>query len=200
VGVLQFRIFEPGIEVNGQTVYSIIDGLGYFTNISRRYLSQVGIGTVVDKKLVMDKYGWYPQEAWLMAFENIARQIGDRVLFNIGRSIPRNAEFPTWTTGIESAIYAVDVAYHLNHRKNGQPLFNMRTGVMTEGIGHYGCAPVWGQNEIISICNNPYPCAFNRGILTEMALRFEPAARVIHDDNAECLKNGADSCTFHILW
>jgi hypothetical protein len=61
--VMQFRIFESGIEVNVQTVYSIIDGLGYFTDISRRYLCQVGIGTIVDKKLVLDKEGWYPQEA-----------------------------------------------------------------------------------------------------------------------------------------
>jgi hypothetical protein len=200
MSMMQFKIFEPGIEVNGQTVYSIIDGLGYFTNISRRYLSQVGIGTVADKKLVMDKEGWYSQEAWLKAFENIARQIGDRVLFNIGMSIPRNAEFPSWTTDVKSAIYAIDVAYHINHRKNGKRLFDAQTNTMTEGIGHYGCAPVAGKNEILSVCNNPYPCAFNRGILTAMAWKFEPSAEIIHDDSEECLKDGADSCTFHIFW
>ncbi|MDR3166235.1 MAG: hypothetical protein LBU13_11750 [Synergistaceae bacterium] len=197
---MQFRAFEPGIEVKGQTVYSIIDGLGYFTNISRRYLSQVGIGTVKDKKLVLDKEGWYSQEAWLKAFENIARQIGSRVLFNIGMSIPRNAEFPSLTTDVKSAIYAVDVAYHLNHRKNGKRMFDIQTNVMMEGIGHYGCDPIPGKNEIISVCNNPCPCSFNRGILTAMARKFEPSARIVHDNSKECLKYGADSCTFHILW
>jgi hypothetical protein len=195
---MQFRVIEPDIEVNGQTVNAIIDGLGYFTNISRRYLSQ--IGTAVDKKLVLDMDGWYSQAAWLEAFENIANQIGDRVLFNIGMSIPRNAEFPPWATDVRSAIYAVDVAYHLNHRKNGERLFDARTNTMREGIGHYGCEPVPGKNEIVSVCDNPYPCAFNRGILTAMARKFKPEARIVHDDTKECLKDGADSCTFHIFW
>jgi hypothetical protein len=193
-------VFEPDIEVNAPTVAAIIAGLGYFTNISRRYLSQVGIGSVVDKKLVLDMDGWYSQEAWLKAFENIAAQIGDRVLFNIGMSIPENAYFPPWVTDIWSAVRAIDVAYHLNHRKNGQPLFNVESGVMSEGIGHYGFEPVCGKNEILCINNNPYPCAFDRGIITAMAQKFETGVTVLHDDSEECRKHGADSCTYHVYW
>jgi hypothetical protein len=197
---LQFKVFEPGIEVNAPTVYAIIAGLGHFSNISRRYLSQAGIGTVVDKKLVLDMDGWYSQEAWLRAFENIANQIGDRVLYNIGRTIPRNAHFPSWTVDVVTGIKAIDVAYHLNHRKDGRALFDAGTGEMEEGIGHYGCSPVPGRNEIISVCNNPYPCAFDRGILDEMALRFALGARVVHIDTADCRKNGADSCSYLVSW
>jgi hypothetical protein len=76
----------------------------------------------------------------------------------------------------------------------------METNTMREGIGHYGCEPVPGKNEIVSVCDNPYPCAFNRGILTEMAFKFKPEAKIIHDDSQACLKNGADSCTFRIFW
>jgi hypothetical protein len=197
---VQFKVFEPDIEVNAPTVAAIIAGLGYFTNISRRYLSQVGIGSVVDKNLVLDMDGWYSQEAWLKAFENIARQIGDRVLFNIGMSIPESAHFPSWVTDIQSAVKSIDVAYHLNHRKNGQPLFDMETGIMYEGIGHYGCKPLNGKNEILCVNNNPYPCAFDRGIITAMALKFEPGAKVLHDDYRECRKQGAESCTYHVYW
>jgi hypothetical protein len=198
--ILQFKAFEPEIEVNAPTVAAIIAGLGFFTNISRRYLSQAGIGTVVDKKLVLDMDGWYSHQAWLDAFENIARQIGDRALFNIGMSIPANANFPPWATDIRSAVRSIDIAYHMNHRKNKQPLFNPETGVMLEGIGHYGCQPLRGKNQILCICNNPYPCVFDQGIITAMAQKFEPEAKVVHDDSRECRKQGADSCTYHVFW
>ena len=80
---MQFKVFEPEVEVNGPTVYSIIAGLGYFTNLSRRFFVRAGIGTVVNKELQIDMNGWYSQELYLSAFENIANTVGNRVLFSI---------------------------------------------------------------------------------------------------------------------
>jgi len=198
---MQFKVFEPNVEVNGPTVYSVITGLGYFTNLSRRYFSKVNIGTVVNKELRIDMDGWYPQEAWLEAFKNIAEQVGDKVLYNIGLSVPENARFPPWVVDIDTAIKAIDIAYHLNHRKNNKSLFNMNTGEMTEGIGHYGYErDPSGKNRIISVCRNPYPCAFDRGIITAMARKFQPNAEVTHDNSRECRSNGAESCTYIITW
>lgn len=198
---MQFKVFEPGIEVNGPTVYSIVAGLGYFTNLSRRFFSQAGIGTVVNKELHIDLKGWYPQGAWLSAFKNIADAVGDRVLFSIGRSIPENAQFPPWVVDIDSAIKSIDVAYHLNHRKNGRLLFDTAAGTMFEGIGHYGYdRPRPEERRIISVSRNPYPCAFDRGIITAMARRFEKTAVVTHDDAKECRSKGAETCTYSITW
>jgi hypothetical protein len=197
---MQFKPFEPNIEVNAPTVYSIIAGLGYFTNLSRRYFSEVGIGTVKNKELIIDMNAWYSQAAWLQAFENIAKTVGDRVLFNIGLSIPKNAPFPPWVVDIDTGVKAIDVAYHMNHRKKGIPLFDSQSGVMREGIGHYGYERVAGQNKIISVSNNPYPCAFDKGIITAMVQKFNPNAVVTHDDHKECRNQGADTCTFYITW
>lgn len=198
---MQFRVFEPDIEVNGPTVYAIAAGLGYFTNLSRRYFSQVNIGTVVNKELRIDMDGWYSQAAWLEAFEHIAATVGDRVLFNIGLSIPENAEFPPWVLDIDSAVKAIDVAYHLNHRKKGKQLFDVSTGTMFEGIGHYGYArPEAGENRIVCVNHNPYPCAFDRGIISAMAWKFQPNALVVHDDAKECRSHGAETCTYYITW
>ncbi|MCL2065976.1 MAG: hypothetical protein FWG99_00730 [Treponema sp.] len=197
---MQFKIFEPEIEVNGPTVYSIIAGLGHFTNLSRRFFSQVGIGTVINKELHVDMNGWYAQSAWLEAFEKIAKTVGDRVLFNIGLSVPANAQFPPWVVDVDSAIKAIDIAYHLNHRKNGRALFNPENGEMNEGIGHYGYERISGENKIISISHNPYPCAFDHGIITAMAHKFAPNAIIRHDDSKECRNKGADSCTYIVMW
>jgi len=198
---MQYKVFEPNIEVNGPTVYSIIAGLGYFTNLSRRYFSRVNIGTVVNKKLEIDMNGWYPQEAWLEAFKNIAEQVGDKVLYNIGLSVPESAVFPPWVVDIDTAIKAIDIAYHLNHRKDGKALFDVNTGTMYEGIGHYGYErDPSGANRIISVSRNPYPCAFDKGIITAMAHKFQPNAQVTHNDSKECRSKGADSCTYIITW
>jgi hypothetical protein len=197
---MQFKSFESGIEVNAVTVASVMTGMGHFTNISRRFLIQVGIGNIEDRKYVLDMDAWYSMDDWLKAFENIAYRIGDTALFNIGASIPKSANFPAGLNDIRAGVSAVDIAYHINHRKNGRLLYNMDTGVMLEGIGHYGSKPISGANEILCVCENPYPCAFDRGIITSMAQQFEPGAQVVHDDNKECRKKGADSCTYHVYW
>jgi hypothetical protein len=197
---MQFRVFEKDIEVNAPTVNSVVAGLGYFTNLSKRYLGREKIGKIVNKQLVLDPGEWYSQAAWLRAFENIAQQIGDKVLFNIGLSIPENAVFPPFVVDIDTAVQAIDIAYHINHRKNGRELFNMETGVMQEGIGHYGYERVPGQNKIISVSHNPYPCAFDRGIITAMARKFQPDAVVIHDDSKECRSDGKETCTYIVTW
>jgi len=197
---MQFKAFEPNIEVNGPTVYSIVTGLGYFTNLSRRFYSEVGIGTVVNKELVIDMNGWYSQAAWLAAFEKIANTVGDRVLFNIGLSVPANAKFPPWVVDVDSAIKAIDIAYHMNHRKKGVLLFDPNNGVMTEGIGHYGYERIHSENKIICKCHNPYPCAFDHGIITAMAHKFAPSAVIKHDSSKECRSRGAETCTYIITW
>ena len=45
---MQFKSFESGIEVNGQTVYSILDGMDRYKHIGEKILYNAGIGTIVD--------------------------------------------------------------------------------------------------------------------------------------------------------
>ena len=197
---MQFKAFEPGIEVNGQTVYSIVDGLGSFKSIGHETLLSVGIGSgsKADYHIGMDS--WYSQADWLQAFEKIAREIGDSTLKEIGKKIPENAQFPPWVIDIDSAIKSIDIAYHMNHRKNGTVMFDPNTGTMLEGIGHYGYERVPDKNMIVSKCNNPYPDAFDHGIITTMAKKFQLGASVLHDDSKPCRKNNAESCTYIITW
>lgn len=197
---MQFMAFENGIEVNGQTVYSVADGLGHFKHLARKYLLAQNIGSDQNGEYRIDMNGWYSQADWLKAFENIAKEIGDNTLFSIGLAIPRNAKFPDWVKTIEDAIRSIDFAYHMNHRKNGKELFDPSNGAITEGIGHYGFEKIAQKNIIVSECKNPYPCKFDQGIITAMAKRFEPMANVAHDDSKPCRKNGADSCTYIVTW
>ncbi|MCK4532555.1 hypothetical protein KAU39_02110 [bacterium] len=197
---MQFKAFEEGIEVNGTTVNAVVDGLGQYKSLAKKYLLGVGIGIEENGELKIEKKNWYSHDSWLKSFEEIAKEIGDATLQLIGMKIPENAIFPSWVKDIDTAIKSIDIAYHINHRKNGKMLFDIVTGKMEEGIGHYGYERVENRNMIISECKNPYPCAFDFGIIMAMARKFEIKANIVHDDSKPCRKNGADSCTYIITW
>ena len=79
-------------------------------------------------------------------------------------------------------------------------MFDINTKAMLEGIGHYGFEKVANEAKIVSVCENPYPCDFDRGIITAMARRLAKQALVTHDDTKPCRKLEGDSCTYVVTW
>jgi predicted hydrocarbon binding protein len=198
---MQFKEFEAGIEVSGESLGAIVDGFKKYPSIASKYLSKFGLARADGgRALAVDRTRWYSLKDWLSAYEGIAQEIGYNSLYSIGKSIPENAVFPPHITDIFGAIDSIDVAYHLNHRKNGTVMFNPENGSMLEGIGHYRASRVANDNKIVCVCENPYPCDFDRGIISAMANRFEKQARTVHDAEAPCRKKGADSCSYVIWW
>jgi hypothetical protein len=50
------------------------------------------------------------------------------------------------------------------------------------------------------IMETPYPCEFDRGLVTALAARFEPMTKTVHDNDAPCRKKGGASCTYVVTW
>lgn len=175
----QFIAFAPNVEVSGTTILSITAGMG---PTAGPILAAHGLGNVGRDK-------WYSQQAWLDSFRDIAAlPAGMSDLVSIGMQIPENAIFPSDIDSLEAALRSIDTAYHMNHR-GGE-------------IGHYQVVIVNDQ-QIDMICDNPYPCDFDYGIIYSMCRRFSPPdamAHVYHDNDAPCRKHGADSCTYHVIW
>jgi hypothetical protein len=178
----QFVGMSTTAQVNGETVYSLVDGMGTFKAKALEILAENGIK---DPKPGQ----WFPQQKWLDAFKKISEALGQNTLFSIGMKIPENAKFPPEIDNITKALQAIDVAYHMNHR-NGE-------------IGHYNFES-FGPKSAKMVCKNPFPCAFDRGIITAMAKRFKPKdsvmVTVVHDDAAPCRSKGGDSCTYNVRW
>ena len=167
--------------VNGQTVLSVLSGMGNFQSSAVQILARHGI-------INAQATGWYPQQAWLDAFREIYQTIGPRTLYQIGLSIPRSAKFPPGIDTLEKALGSIDVAYHMNHR-GGE-------------IGHY-VFQMTGPTQGTMVCRNPYPCDFDRGILDSITQRFKPngsVVRVQHDAGKPCRSRQGDSCTFMVSW
>ena len=199
---MQFKAFEPGIDVYGSSIDAIVEAFKLFPSIVMKRLVSHGIGEIKGRNEVqIQRDAWYSQASWLAAFENIAKTVGSRALFQIGQHVPKYAVFPPTVTDVHRGIASIDVAYHMNHRKAGQVMFDPATGHKIGGIGSYGYASDGPTaRKIVSVCENPYPCDFDRGILTTIATRFERNARVAHDERSPCRNNGADSCTYVVSW
>jgi len=192
----QFVALDNKVEVNGETVLSIVSGMELFKAEAMKILKQNGIDNPAPGK-------WYPQQSWLNAFKTISEKLGASTLFLIGKKIPENAQWPPFVNSIETALPSIDIAYHMNHRLGAEPLFNPQTGTMKEGIGHYGFEKT-GDFSAVMVCPNPYPCDFDRGIIESAAKKFKKAdartLKVTHDDSKPCRKKGGDSCTYIITW
>lgn len=178
----QFKTFEPGVEVNGQTILSVVEGMSNFKNRAIQILEENGISNPQEGK-------WYSQQDWLNAFKTISESIGSVTLYQIGIKIPENADWPPEIDNIDKALSSIDIAYHMNHQKGE--------------IGHYTYEKT-GDRTGTMVCNNPYPCDFDRGIIEAVAKKFKPKdsirVKVEHDNTKPCRKKGDDSCTYHIAW
>ena len=177
----QFVAYNEKVEVNGAAVVSIVEGMGTFRGLAVSILEKHGIIDPVPGS-------WHSQQAWLDAFREIALKIGDKTLYQIGRKIPENALWPPDVDSVEKGLASIDMAYHMNHR-NGP-------------IGKYGFEKT-GEGSARMVCNNPYPCEFDRGIISAVVDKFKipgTVSKVTHDDSQPCRSKGENSCTYLVTW
>lgn len=191
----QFKALNANVEVNGQTVLSIVAGMETFREIALEMLAARGISDPAVNK-------WYSQQCWLDAFRDIAENVGEYTLMEIGRKIPENADWPPFVNSIETALGSIDIAYHMNHRVDGNIMFNPDNGTMIDGIGHYSFS-MEGERRGKMLCDNPYPSDFDRGIIEAAAKRFKSKGdrvSVVLDQSGGSRKSGGDVCRYIITW
>lgn len=195
---MQYELSD--VEVHGQDILSFMDALSTASHLGEVILNDEKIGTLVDGKYVIIPDSWYLLNDKIKILKKVLSFVGPTTLKNVGKKIPENAIFPPDIDNIHKAISSINIAYHMNHRKAGQIMFDEVTGKITEGIGYYGYQAVDGENKIISVCENPNVSEYDEGILTAMARRFETSAKVELDESKPTRRNGGDSCTFIITW
>ncbi len=193
----QFAI-DPGVEVSGASIGSTLDAFQQYPSIVTKYLVQHGL--ISGKQSQIDRTAWYALDKWLVVYHAIAKDVGINSLYTIGKKVPENIQLPPQVTDIRSVFGSLNIAYHLNHRKNGELMFDPATGKMLDGIGNVTCEFANGEQKLTLKFENPYPCEFDRGLIHAFATRFEAGARVMHDNNAPCRKKGASNCTYVVSW
>ncbi|MCX5859478.1 MAG: hypothetical protein NT056_06225 [Proteobacteria bacterium] len=177
----QFQAVSPKVEVNGAAVLSVVEGMDTFKKTALDILARHGINNPKKER-------WYLQQSFLDAFREIAEKIGPVTLKRIGSKIPQTATWPPKIKTVEEALASIDVAYHINHR-GGE-------------IGRYRFEKT-GKSSGLILCDNPYPCPFDFGLIQATARSFagkDIIPMVRHDDHQPCRQKGGESCTYLISW
>jgi hypothetical protein len=192
--------FEPGLQILGQALYTLADGFGAFRSLAAQYFLAEGIGTAdKDGALKLDPMAWYSVDAELRMMKRVSQELGSLVLFNGGKKIPENAMFPP-TADIHTGLAAIDVAYHMNHGKNGRPLFDAASGRKLPGAGSLVYRPAPSGNQGVLIAHTFYPDDFVRGLILSMAHKFKPDARVEMDTSKPSISKGGETTTWLVSW
>lgn len=189
--------FEAGIEAKGAAAMVFLISGTVGKSQRETILKNNGIEQLKEE-------GWYSLESIVGAFKELGATIGEMNLFLVGKLVMEHAPFPPMD-GLESALKSIDVAYHMNHKKNGKVMFDPSTGQMTEGIGHYQLTKFDGERCTAEmICHTPYPSKFEEGLILQIVRRFKPEGalfpKVELDSLKETRRKGGETCTFKISW
>ena len=177
--MVTYEPLDSDVEVNGQTVLSVVHAFPEsLQERGKRILANHGIE---DPRMET----WYPQEAWLAAFSELSESMGESTLERIGKMIPQSAEWPPDTDTVVDGVESIDAAYHMNHR-NGE-------------IGNYAAERL-EENTIHVTCDNPYPCAFDTGILKGVVEEFGDSRARVNEIGASCREEGSENCLYEVTW
>lgn len=178
---------DPSVEVNGRIVRLVVDGLRDLPDEhetrSREILTRHGLEDP-------NRDDWYPLVEFLDALEAIGTTLGDETLARLGTMIPEGAAWPSNVETASEGFATVDEAYQLNHRGGD--------------IGYYEFDEVADRERRVT-CANPYPCAFDKGIiegtLRAFSRNFSYTPMVfLHETSERCRADGGEKCTYRVSW
>lgn len=183
--MVPYEAFDQSVEIKGQTVLAVVEeAMGRFSEAYRdRAMAALEKEGIVDP----EPDEWYPQQAWLNAFETMADDLEPHVLDRLGEQLPSMAEWPNDIATVPEALRSIDEAYQRNHR-GGE-------------IGFYRFEQTDDQTGDVT-CKNPYPCPFDRGLIRGVAKQYATvdAFVFIEETGSTCRRDGEDTCTYTIHW
>jgi len=180
-----YEAFDRDVEVNGRTVLSVVEeGMGRFSDAYReRAIDALAAEGIRDPS----PEEWYPQQAWLDAFETIATDLQPHVLDRLGEQLPDVADWPVGSATVPAGLRGIDDAYRRNHR-GGE-------------IGEYRFERIDDRAGEVT-CHTPYPCPFDRGLIRGVAKEHAPVDSFvfIEETGSSCRREGGDACAYTVYW
>lgn len=176
-----------GAETSGHVVRQVIEGLDDLPDDE----AERGRAVLADRGFDdPDREAWYSLAAWLDALDAVGAALGDEALTAVGRSVPEGVEWPPDADSAASGFATVNDAYHLNHRGGD--------------VGYYEFVAVDDRERRV-VCANPYPCAFDRGIIegTLRAFGHEftyPPMAFVRETGEQCRAEGGAQCEYRVTW
>ncbi|MFY9260673.1 MAG: hypothetical protein WAO71_09220 [Gallionella sp.] len=181
----QFISFDKNVEAVGLGILSIISA---FPEYGREHVDQL----LKDNNIVnITPEKWFKVQGLLNTFKSFATTYGPNTLFNIGVTLFEDAKLPPHITDLKSGLEFVGEIYRMRHRGGNSGYVELRS---------FDAA---AQKAVVEYCN-PYPCHFERGIVTACARKFKPKDANFIDVQLDKEKpsrlDGADSSFYVVTW
>lgn len=185
-----------GVEVSGRVLVGLMKAFGQFKAIASKCLLEEGIGQPgPDGVALVQAESWYPMDAQLRALARFSREMGDSVVHQIGVGMIQEVVWMPHIRDAKTLAEFLDLGYHFNHRKDGKPMGDPATGRIVDGIGHYHYRDQGHGGNVVE-ADNPYPCAFDKGLLFGALRKLQIVGAIIHDESLPCRKRGHKSCVY----
>lgn len=188
-----------GVEVRGEVLAGTVDAMGNYRARALAIMGKLGVTSV-------QAGHWYPLEILLTTFAKLEEAAGARTMRRIGATVASTAVWPAGVDSLDKALSSIDVAYHMNHRRDGRELFDAATGTIVEGgIGHDVFFPAKeGERSAVYVCGSFYPDEFDLGMAEVLANKFKPAGAdkvtVEIDTSAPARRSGGATTTYLLRW
>ena len=170
---------DPTATSNGPVLEAFFEALGPYRSRGEKVVARnCGVSSVPT-----GAGATYSMQGYLKALKELQDQFGQSFLQRVGSLIFSKALFPPGIKGIEGAMHSIDVAYNMNS---------------TGKIGSYRFTATGSRG--VMVCDNPFPCAFDFGLLLSVAARFAPSAKVTHLDPECCRHTDGESCSYSVEW
>ncbi|ELZ06350.1 hypothetical protein C482_00970 [Natrialba chahannaoensis JCM 10990] len=128
---------------------------------------------------------WYSLAIPLAMLYDMRDEYGETRMRNMGQNVPQHVEFPPDLTEPENALRGINQAYTQNHRGSE--------------IGTYEFQQE-GDNEGVMICETPYPCEFDKGLIKGVAKKFSDSYVTVEEIGDQCRSDGGQRCKYHVDW
>lgn len=181
----EFQCNDPSVLVAGPVIQTFLSALGPYqgrgVKVVRRIFKLDDVRT--------DPGTFYSLQHYLSVLDEFQKQFGDGFLQRMGTLIYESidkASFPETIDSAGPALAWVDTAYQMNHSN------------ATGKIGGYHWTPSADGGTMV--CDNPYPCSFDLGVVGTIAKRFAPEAKLTHLHPEACRHRAAESCTYLVEW
>lgn len=177
-----FKSKTPNAEVIGESILGLIEGMGAFKSTALKILADNGVENPTPGN-------WYNLQSYLNAYKILYERLGDMTLKVIGMKIPEKAVLPPDLDSIEKLLIhdMLDKAYNMNIRGGENGFYKYEKT---------------GKKSGIMTCTNPFPCAFDIGLINGFMNKLRSSGdlpRVKHIEGP-CRMNGGHMCKYEISW
>ncbi|AKU99409.1 hypothetical protein AKJ09_06073 [Labilithrix luteola] len=131
--------------------------------------------------------GLYPVPRFLEAIRELQEQFGPSFIHRMGVLVFEKSTFPPGLDSAAKVLASLDHAFHMNH-----PNARGKLG------GYHWTSASDGRGSMV--CDTPYPCSLDAGILEGVLAHFSTRASVSHDEAKPCRAKGGESCTYLVEW